>query len=172
MEKMERKRLRLENFDYSQNGAYFVTVCTKNRKAILSRVLVGQAALSLPEACSVLVELTDIGMLCQKYIEKIPAVYSGVWVDAYVIMPNHIHILLRFEDGSCPGGLGAGHPTVSSVIRSVKVLVTKELGYPIWQKSFHDHVIRNETDYQMIWQYIENNPLQWELDELYTEERE
>ena len=58
------------------------------------------------------------------------------------------------------------------MIRSVKVLVTKELGYPIWQKSFHDHVIRNETDYQMIWQYIENNPLQWELDELYTEERE
>ena len=82
MEKMERKRLRLEEFDYSQNGAYFVTVCTKNRKVILSRVHVGQAALSLPEACSVLVELTDIGMLCQKYIEK-----SLLYIPVFEWMP-------------------------------------------------------------------------------------
>ena len=61
-------------------------------------------------------------------------------------------------------------PTLSSVIGQYKAGVSRQLGFPIWQKSFYDHVIRNETDYQMIWQYIENNPLKWELDRFYADD--
>lgn len=82
-------------------------------------------------------------------------------------MPNHIHLLLRIE--SDEDGRPMAAPTVSTVIQQMKGYVTKQIGRPIWQKLFHDHVIRNEKGYQMIWNYIEENPMRWRDDCFYAE---
>jgi len=62
----------------------------------------------------------------------------------------------------------SSRPTLNTIIRSLKTMVTKELGYSIWQTSYYEHIIRNQHSYEEIWQYIDNNPLKWELDELYV----
>jgi len=161
MELPQRKNPRLKDYDYSQNGAYFVTVCTANRKALLSKI-VGQAALCLPT-----VELTEFGKITEKYIENINDVYEYVKVDKYVIMPDHIHLLIiidrPFDGGEIKGGQGADRPTLNDIVRSVKVMVRKEIGYSIFQNSFYDHIIRNEQDLYETRKYIENNPLKWEM---------
>jgi len=158
MEKMERKRLRLENFDYGANGYYFITICTKDKKKLFSK-RVGNG-----------LDRSGAGMIAEEHLLAIPTHFPQVRIDHYVIMPNHIHAIIVIETANV--GRSRPSPTLSMVVGLYKSGVSRAVGYPIWQKSFHDHVIRNETDYQMIWQYIENNPLQWELDELYTEERE
>ena len=94
----ERKHPRLKNYDYAQTGVYFVTFCTKDRKNILSTV--GRGALAPP-----LVTLTPCGKLEDELIQKIPLVYSRTFLEHYVIMPNHAHLLLRLERGH--GGAGA-----------------------------------------------------------------
>ena len=86
----------------------------------------------------------------EKYLKNI----SGL--QKYVMMPNHVHMILQTEEH-----------TPSDVIRSFKTMVTKEIGTPIFQRSFYDHVIRNEQDYQAVWKYIDENPIKWAEDELY-----
>ena len=143
------KSLRLKDFDYSSNYAYFVTICTKNRKSILGKVIVGDDAYIVPH-----VALTRYGRIVEKYIRSIAG------IDKYVIMPNHLHMII-IKNGS----MRASTPTtVSSDVRSMKVMVTKEIGFSIWQRSFYDHIIRNEDDYREIWEYIDNNPAKWAED--------
>lgn len=156
MERPNRKRLRLEDFDYAGNGYYFVTICTKNRQNyFIQRVGNGHAR-------------SGAGRIAERNLLAIPQHFPHVKVDKYVVMPNHIHAILVIEgagsERACP------FPTLSTVVGSYKSSVSRDAGFPIWQKSFYDHVIRNETDYQMIWQYIENNPLKWELDRFYADD--
>ena len=139
--------MRLPDYDYNQNGAYFITVCTKDRVPCLSDVKnVGDDAHIVPQ-----IKLKQIGKIVDKYIKNIPE------IDKYVIMPDHIYFILRLSDGT----MWASSPTknVSNIVRSLKTMVTKEIGYSVFQRSFYDHVIRNEEDYVEIWDYIENNPL-------------
>ncbi len=91
-------------------------------------------------------------------------VYECVFVDNYVIMPNHIHLLIRIENDSRRTQFA---PTVSRIIKQFKGSVTKQLGMSVWQKGFYDHVVRDEYDYQVRWQYIDENPPKWAEDELY-----
>ena len=148
-----RKPTRLQNYDYSQNGCYFVTVCVKNRKPILSTI-VGGDALIAPQ-----IKLTEIGKIAEKHIQKINSVYADVTVENYIIMPDHIHLLI-FIDGFEDGTMRASSPTnLSTVIRSMKTFVTKEVGKSIWQRSFYDEIIKNETHFQRVWEYIEYNAL-------------
>ena len=156
MEHPERKKNRLGEYDYSQNGAYFVTVCTQDRRRILSSI-VGDGS-PVPQLC---------GIIAEKYIAQIPEKYPLVSVDNYVIMPDHIHLLLRFH-----WDLGTGNPspTLGNIIGWYKYQVTKQLnlqagteGERIFQRSYYDHVIRNQQDYDEIWQYIENNARKWFL---------
>jgi len=79
-------------------------------------------------------------------------------------MPNHIHMIVRIEKS----GRTMCVPTISRIIKQCKEYVTKQIGYSIWHTRFHDHIIRNEQDYQKIWEYIDNNPLKWELDKYYV----
>lgn len=152
-----RKSNRLKGYDYSQNGAYFVTVCTKNRKNILSRIVGGDAYIA-PE-----ISLSSYGKVAEKYLLGIKGLHK------YVIMPNHIHMIIFIcnEEGT----MRASSPTqdIPQLIKSFKILVTKELGVSIWQRSFHDHIIRDDADYEMIWEYIDNNPLKWKEDRFYCE---
>ena len=122
-----RKKLRLKDYDYSQNGGYFITFCTKDRLPVLSRIAVGKAALRLPK-----VELTEYGRITEKYISNISPVYPHITVENYVIMPNHVHLLLLVSDG----GQGAARPTISAVVRSIKALVRKETGKSLFKTPF------------------------------------
>ena len=150
--KFNRKPNRLKNYDYSSKGAYFITICTLDRKCILSRI-VGGDALIAPQT-----NLTHCGEIARKYIESMPG------IDKYVIMPNHIHLLIAID-----GPMKASAPTISvpNLIRSFKVLVSKEICQSIWQRSYHDHIIRDEEDYLNHLRYIENNPAKWSEDNYY-----
>ena len=103
-------------------------------------------------------------MICEKYINNINIKYKNVSVDKYVIMPNHIHLII-----SLYGTMRASSPTknIENIIRSFKIMVTKEIGKSIWQRSYHDHIIRGEKDYQKIWEYIDTNVIRWKKDCFY-----
>ena len=159
----QRSHPRLKGFDYS-HGCFFVTICTDKRKRILSRISVGRGALTPP--C---VELSDIGRTIEKHILRTNDIYPNVSINTFVIMPNHVHLIVAIEPAP-GGGVRAPRPTtLSDIVRSIKAMVTRELGYSIWQISFYDHVIRTEADYLRIWQYIDENPAYWAEDEYYQE---
>ena len=161
MELPNRKPNRICNYDYSQNGAYFVTVCTQNRKRILSDI-VGDDAHIVPK---------PYGQIVEKYIRNAPE------IEKYVVMPDHIHMIIRLDNGSMwastPTGIDCGQSVgadshirprynrIASIVRSIKVLTTKEIGKSIFQRSYYDHVIRNPHDFDEVWEYIENNPRKW-----------
>ena len=145
MDLPKRKENRLKNFDYSQNNTYFITICVKDRRKILSEI-VGDDAHIVPK---------PYGAIVEKYIR------NAKEIEKYVIMPDHIHMIIRIDNGT----MWASSPTkkVSSIVRSIKILSTKEIGKPIFQRSYYDHIIRSQSDYNEIWEYIENNPKKWIL---------
>jgi len=100
-------------------------------------------------------------------IKNIEKVYNGVSLSKYVIMPNHVHLLLVFSNMP-NAGRDSSRPMLQTIIRSFKTLTTRQIGCPIWQDGFYEHVTRNEEDYMRIWQYIENNPAKWAEDKYYT----
>ena len=159
MEQQKRKRTRLKAYDYSSAGVYFVTVCVKDRKRLLGEV-VGEGLRALPKT-----QLTDIGLKVKDAIEYINTQYQNISVDNYVVMPNHIHLLVRYE---APVG-GRGAPPLQDVIARFKSFTTHQYGKQLWQRSFIDHIIRNERDYIEHYTCIENNPIKWEIDKLYIE---
>ena len=138
----DRKKLRLTDYDYSKDGFYFLTVCTKERKHILSEIVSDDERRAA-------VKLSPWGTIVRSYIETIPG------IDKYVIMPNHVHMIIHKTNGK----------SLSSDVRSFKGLVTKKIGSAIWQKSFYDHIIRSREDYLEKWRYIDENPARWADDE-------
>ena len=150
----KRKRLRLQNYDYGSNGLYFVTICTEEKNPILSKI-VGDDAHIVPKK----VVLKPYGAIVEKYISNINTTYKNVSVENYIIMPNHIHMLI-FIDNFNNGTMWASSPTkLGTIIRSLKTMVTKEIGFSIWQRSYYDKIIRNEKHFQSVWNYIEYNAL-------------
>ena len=156
-----RKPNRIPDYNYSTPGAYFITICLKDRKNLLWENV--GASIARPP----LPPLSPYGQIVQAAICGISSHYPAVSVDHYVIMPNHIHLLLQIH--SDESGRAMPAPTISVVVQQLKGVVTKQIGHSIWQKLFHDHVIRNETDYLKIWQYIDTNPSKWEEDCFYKE---
>ena len=159
MELPKRKQNRLTAHDYSAPNAYFITICTAERKNLFWKD--AWAVIDRPED----VPLTSLGAIVRQSIEDIPIHYPVISVDHSVIMPNHVHLLLQIHSDSNGRSLIA--PTISTVVRSMKGVVSKQAGFSIWQKGFYDHVIRSEEDYQDIWNYIEGNPSKWAEDQLY-----
>ena len=156
-------RLRLQ----PKRRVYFLTICTHNRKKFLSEI-VGDG---LPV-------LKTAGKIAEQFIGKIPEKYPNVTIDKYVIMPDHIHLLIRIdavgEASRLPekAGIGTGNPspTVGNILGWYKYQTTKHInavqntsGEKVFQRSYYDHVIRNQQDYNEIWEYIENNPLKYAL---------
>ena len=159
----QRKHPRLKGYDYSRGGAYFVTICTRNREKILSRI----TSVGPDDSIGPIPLLSKTGEIVGRYILGIETAYPDITVDQYTIMPNHIHLLLRFPTPE-GGPMGSSGPTLGMVVRGMKRMVTKEVGYSIFQPSFYDHIIRDETDYLTKWNYIETNPARWTEDEYYT----
>ena len=155
-----RKPNRLPNFDYNTPGAYFITICTKDRKNLFWTDV--GASIARPQNPS----LSKYGAIVDASIREIPLYDPAVSVDHYVVMPNHMHLLLQINTDE--DGRAMLAPTISRVVQQLKGIVTKQIGYSIWQKLFHDHVIRSKKDYLKIWEYIDNNPAKWEEDCFYT----
>ncbi|MBO5281485.1 MAG: transposase [Clostridia bacterium] len=167
-----RKRNRLKNYDYSSCGAYFITICTKDRRNIFwtndAINFVGEDIILPPER----ERLSVYGKIVDEAIKKIPEHYQHIKLLKYVIMPNHIHLVLHIPFG---GGRMISSPTkkrtsVLTVVGQMKRSVSKKIGISIWQGSFHDHVIRDKTDYDKIAQYIHENPIRWQYDCFYGNE--
>ena len=165
-----RKKNRLKNYDYNKNGAYFITICTENRKCLLSEI-VGGGVLDAPETY-----LLAFGIVVDRRIREMNRIYTNVQTVKYVIMPNHIHLLVcidTMENFSGNGTSRTPSPTneiIPQYISTFKRLCNREFGGNIWQRSYHDHIIRDEAHYQLIWNYIDTNPIRWEQDCFYTEE--
>ena len=156
MELPQRKPNRIRDYDYSTPGAYFITVCTVNRAKIFWTGV--GADIIRPES----VPLSPIGKIVEQGIQNIHAHYENISVDKYCIMPDHIHLILSVQ--SHGSGRIISAPTISTVVGSMKRWVSRQAGRPVWQKSFFDHGIRNQHDYLMIWEYIDNNPARWKED--------
>lgn len=153
----QRKQNRLKCFDYSSNGVYFITIGTYKHECMLWGKV--GATIGRPQDKT----LSEYGVIIDETINNISKYYPCVNVIKYVIMPNHIHLILQIERKETNGRPMVA-PTISTVVQQMKGIVTKKIGFSIWQKSFHDHIIRNEKEFQKIWEYVENNPLKWDED--------
>ena len=182
MERYSRKPIRLINYDYCRNGAYFVTICTKNKICMFWEPQNKWKNQNIPDTPSVgavtgrphkKIRLSEYGRYVKESLNNIHTYYPAVFVDKYVIMPNHIHAILRIDadlkfDTDDNGGRPMTAPTISWIINHMKGYVTKQIGFSPWQRSFYDRIIRNSNEYAAFWRYIENNPVNWENDELFS----
>ncbi len=151
MQFYSRKIVRLPDFDYSSVNFYFLTVCTHEKACLFGSTR----------------NLSSLGEIAKQDMLQLPSFYQGVKVDHFVVMPNHIHAILVLE------GEEKKHPAISQIVSAYKAGVSRKahVQYPnfkIWQRSFYEHVIRNDREYQRIWNYIENNPQKWEEDRFYV----
>ena len=149
MEQPKRKNLRLQNYDYSSANYYFVTICTAGKKCIFGK----------PG------KLNALGQIAERNLLEISEHFPNGEIDCYVIMPNHIHLILIIQENG---------PDLSTVIGSYKSSVSKKVhkifpALKIWQTSFYDHIIRNEQSCNEIRKYIADNPRRWNEDKYYCE---
>ena len=169
----ERKNNRLKDYDYSQAGYYFITICTYNKQSIFGEIIDG------------IMELNEIGRIIEFHINRLNSLYNEIYLDKYVIMPNHIHmiIIIKYSNGISHVPINKKDPSkmaLPKIIQTFKSSITKDYKkqiksgmytmcpLQIWQKSYYDHVIRNYKEYEEIWKYIEENPLKWSLDQYYN----
>ena len=176
-----RKNLRIPDFDYSQPGAYFVTIVTQDRKTLFGQIVDGEMVLN------------EIGKMVKEIVEGVPRHYQNINVEVSVIMPNHVHILFLIADvvagpRAChldqsnngqPQGVDPTEERLSlpDIVHRIKSFTTHQYmigvrhkSWPrfdkrLWQRNYYEHLIRNERDYTAIYEYILANPMNWEKDE-------
>ncbi len=148
---IQRKRNRLRHFDYSSDGCYFVTICCEQR-----RCLFGEIAENAGE-----VVLSDYGKVIEEEFRRISSVYEGVRITDHVIMPNHVHLIIE-TDGQTR--------SLSEIVNRIKGDIVRRTEAGLWQKSYYDHVIRDERDEIRIRQYIKLNPKKWAVDKYHPRE--
>ena len=149
-----RKKTRIPSFDYASQNYYFVTICTHNRKNMFGTPM----------------HLNALGQVAKQCMEMIPQYYPNIMVDKFVIMPNHVHGILAIHEPKDNKIIN-----LSKVVGQYKMAVSREFhrdrpNETLWQRSFHDHVIRNQKSYEKIWLYIEANPMKWEEDCFYSKD--
>ena len=171
MEFIKRKNLRIKNYDYSSKGAYFVTICIKDRRPILSDIIkpVGVGAFDDPQ-----IRLTSIGKIIEKNLLSSENI-SGVKIDQYVIMPDHIHAIIILDPEKYSdhynGSSRAPTPTnkmLPHIISTFKRFCNTEIGENIFQRGYVEHIIRDKEDYKTRLRYICENPMRWYYNELYN----
>jgi len=169
---------RLQEYDYSSPGAYFITVCTKNHKCLFGKIADGQMILN------------NFGKIVLECWHDLPNHYAHIILDVFVIMPNHVHgIIIIVETGLKPvstkpvstmelSNTAVTDPKpnhgLSEFVRAFKTFSSRRInairqtaGCKVWQSRFHDRIIRNEPELNKTREYIINNPLNWETDENY-----
>jgi REP element-mobilizing transposase RayT len=155
----KRKHTRLKNYDYTQSGCYFLTICTKDKQHLLGKI-VSEDVVANANIKIATVQLSDYGKLVKDVIDKIETHYHAT-VENYVIMPNHVHLLLTLESAA------EYVVSVPKIIATLKNIVTRKIGENIWQTSYHDHIIRDEADMIKRWSYIDSNPAKWAEDKYF-----
>ena len=163
MRDLQRKKNRLENYDYSSNGYYHLTICSKDNKRIFSEIVQDNIGVNDGRPYS---KLTDIGKIIEDTLLELPDFYNGLEIVCYSIMPNHIHILIGIDNGESTGSVVQTSP-VGNIIKGLKSAVTRKAGKTVWQKGYYDHIIASELDFENVWTYIIENPAKWENDEYY-----
>lgn len=182
MELKHRKSNRLSIYDYNSDGAYFLTVCTQNKEHLLSRIVLKETVVGTdvpdgPQANrEICIELTEYGKIAEKYINQLNDFYDDISVNDYVIMPNHIHLMLVVGKSgpsrtSVPTELACveskrlnltkQHSIVSKFVSALKRFSNKESGKKLWQMRSYDHIIRDGKDYDLHVKYIYENPIKW-----------
>ena len=166
----KRKPARLKEYDYSTPGAYFITICTHNKKHLFSKIV--GAIHESPEN-----RLTTYGNIVKQVIEFLPDRFN-VSISKYVIMPNHIHLIIEIKDNGNKRAIRESplqyqRSLIDKIVGYLKMNVSKKMHNTytdnIWQRSFHDHIIRDKYDYEKIWKYIDTNILRWKDDCFYNE---
>lgn len=174
-----RQTNRLREYDYSQNGLYFITICTNNHENLFGSIISSKMILN------------ETGNIVDKCWNEIPKHFSFIKLLDYVIMPNHLHGLLEIDlsgidtfvenkNNGCQdrakniSPLHGTSQTIGSVVRGFKIGVTKWYRknimkeYIVWQRNYHDHIVRNEISHNKIANYIIDNPQKWEIDKFYN----
>ena len=160
MHLIQRKRLRLKDFDYSSAGCYFVTVSTHNKEKLFWDYD----------------KINDLGKIAENDIKMINSHFTDVKVDNFVVMPDHIHLLITIGCDALGGEEALLkelleeniHPKLEVIVGSLKSGITRKIhqlkpNISVWQKSFFDHIIINEKEYNEIWDYIDANPIRWKI---------
>ncbi|MFI3241031.1 MAG: transposase [Alphaproteobacteria bacterium] len=171
-----RKVIRLQHFDYSKDGAYFITICADKHKCIFGKFI--NVCRDAPCGCPQM-KLSKLGTIAQQKINEIEDRY-GVKVTKYIIMPNHIHLIIKIDKFLENMDISLGHPqgaSLQQIVGAYKSLVSVEwLKFckandmhtnKIWQRSFYEYVIRDEKSYLQIYKYIDENPSKWQDDEYF-----
>ena len=166
-EKHHRRSIRLKEYDYSQSGAYFITICVYNRECLFGEIVNGE------------MRLNEWGTIVENELLKTPELRPNVLLDEYVVMPNHIHGIVVIMD-NCRGVLQyaptrrfrSPSQTIGAIVRGFKSTTTKRInemriapGMPVWQRNYYEHIIRNEDKLNEIREYIIGNPIKWAEDE-------
>jgi putative transposase len=188
-EKHHRHSIRLQDYDYSQAGAYFITVCTHKKECILGKIAEGKFCIN------------NFGQCVMESWYDLPTHYPNIQLDEFVIMPNHIHGIIILHDkppvgaGLRPALVGKGSTALSKraglrpaptdknsknihglqeIVRAFKSFSSRKInkirrrtGQPVWQRNYYEHIIRNESDLYNARRYIINNPISWENDDYY-----
>ena len=175
MEITNRKQNRLGEYDYGLEGAYFVTLCTHNRARLFQMELpVGNGLCAVPQADTFETGTerrpfpTLANQIIHKWIKETDNKFPNITVDKYVVMPDHLHLIVTIRERhigrSLPDVIGFFKTmTTNDYIRGVKRGHLPPFDRKIWQKSYYDHVIRNQRDYDEIWTYIDQNPVKWQM---------
>ena len=164
-EKHHRRSIRLKRFDYTQPGAYFVTICAQNRECLFGAVTDGE------------IRLNETGRVIQTTWGELPSRFSNIAIDALAVMPNHIHGIVlvgaQFIAPSHPRGKNLGamnrNHTLGEIVRTFKAASTRlirstgNLNFA-WQRNYYEHVIRDDNSLNRIRQYILDNPARWDMD--------
>ena len=157
-----RKNIRFKGYDYSSPGYYFITIGTKNRVCLFGEINDGNMILN------------EYGNIANDELLKIPFRYDNVKIDNYVIMPNHVHVIVVIEQMERETERIYPFPTadIPNIIGKYKAGVTRIVGNAfmrsvVWQDRFHDRIIHNKDEYDYIYHYIDENPAKWEEDKFY-----
>ena len=182
----KRTHARLKCYDYATPGVYFITICARDRKCVFSKIVTDENE-------QVANDYTEFGKIAERNLLALEQRFTNLGIDKYVIMPNHIHALFVLTDcdseaagasprptigaSPCPTIGASPCPTISDIVCAFKSLTAKECRKisptaKLFQTSFYDHIVRTELDYADVVRYIENNPLAWQLDELYEKQGE
>jgi REP element-mobilizing transposase RayT len=184
-----RRSIRLKGYDYSQEGLYFITICTHNRKCLFGEITDGKMILN------------EIGKIVENEWIKSAEIRAEIEIHAYCIMPNHFHAIAEivavdtYNDGTTVGANGirpyyirpyirpydrkgvchtplrSPSKTIGALVRGFKSAVTKQIGFNVWQRNYFENIIRDWKSYQTITEYIINNPAKWENDKFYGNDK-
>ena len=151
----QRKQIRLKEYDYSQEGYYFITICTKNRECILSQIVGAHDCARI--------ELKDAGKITEKELLKTKKINENIKILEYIIMPDHVHMIININEKlyraqSCAP---TKQKTIGNIIRGIKSTISAQIGCSIWQRNYYEHIIRNEKEYYQIIEYMKYNPNKW-----------